>query len=108
MIAWHAQAAKACRQRMRQIKAWIARLLGLLLAAAECAAEPLSKPQESYISAQKPPSLAAQIFALSYYACSACLSCSTQGSCRLMKNLQCSCSPRQPCMQSDRVRDKVC
>jgi hypothetical protein len=50
-MLWHAQAAKACPRRMRQIKAWIARLLGLLLGAAECAAEPLSKPQESYISA---------------------------------------------------------
>ena len=49
-----AQAAKACVQRMRQTKAWIARVLDLLLAVAQCAAEPLSKPQETFVSAWPP------------------------------------------------------
>lgn len=36
---------------MRQAKAWIVRVLDLLLGVAQCAAEPLSKPQETYVSA---------------------------------------------------------
>lgn len=54
LIEYHSmqQAAKATPQRMARTKAWISRLLTLLLAAAEAATEPLSKPQESYISAR--------------------------------------------------------
>ena len=46
------QVAKESAERTAVVKAWMARLLDLLLAAAESATQPLSKPQETYISAR--------------------------------------------------------
>lgn len=48
-IPW--QAAKAHPPRLRQMQAWIARVLSLLLRAAETAQHPLSTPQETMASA---------------------------------------------------------
>ena len=48
-IPW--QAAKASPARVRQMQAWIARILSLLLRAAETAQHPLSTPQEVMNSA---------------------------------------------------------
>lgn len=54
LYTWVLQVAKESAQRTAVVKAWIARLLDLLLAAAETATQPLSKPQETYISARTP------------------------------------------------------
>ncbi len=48
-VPW--QTARASPARMRQVQLWIARLLALLLRAAETALQPLSAPQETIASA---------------------------------------------------------
>ena len=54
-IPW--QICKASPARVRQMQAWISRVLSLLLRAAETAQHPLSTPQETMNSAHTKPSM---------------------------------------------------